>query len=451
MTDSESRIRAFVARWYDLGPWPLGEGAFGRVFPATDLDSGEEVVVKMLREEVLEDPETYSRFLHEIRLGESFRHNHVMPVLASGVTHEGDAWYASPRAQRTLGDAVPLAGMSAVDALMILGQLCAGVEYLHQNRTLHRDLSPGNVMELSGQWVVADFGLSVSEEIARTFRTASSTTRYGTTDFAAPEQLSALRNATTQSDVYAVGKLLQFMLAGFSTPHAPSLTSPARNTILRATAENPASRFETVADLLAAAEMELTAPPFDEASGADRAERYRQLLSKNALPRAEVGRLFLWFASLDPSDEDERRFLLDVIEVLPQSVIRAAFSLDPGAVRAAAAQMVVAVAEEDFQPFSRLDAAANALVRLDHATLDPTIRAAVVRTLASVGAGYDRWHVQDVLVELAAKTDAALVTSTLAGLRESKNTVWVFGSKGVATLRNPLRGWVQKLMADEAP
>lgn len=92
----------------------------------------------------------------------------------------------------------------------IVFQLCNGLEALHEHNIVHRDLTPSNVM-ISDDGIVKiiDFGISRFEK-----DTSSRDTKIlGTEGFAAPEQFG-FKQSTAQTDIYALGVLINFMLTG---------------------------------------------------------------------------------------------------------------------------------------------------------------------------------------------------------------------------------------------
>ena len=137
--------------------------------------------------------------------------------------------------------------------------LCEAVTELHEGMrrpVVHRDLKPENVVVTNaGSVVLIDFG------IARTFREggARDTHRFGTCSYAPPEQFG-FGQTDVRSDVYALGLVLWFCLAG----HVPGpgdrergfaldgVAEPLRKVVARAAAFDPAARYESARELGAA-------------------------------------------------------------------------------------------------------------------------------------------------------------------------------------------------------
>lgn len=100
--------------------------------------------------------------------------------------------------------------VSTQEAFEISKEIIAGLRYLHEKDVVHRDLKPQNVLRCGEKWKLADFGISKSRErfwTARTFR------GYATLGYAPPEQREGIE-AKPSADIYALGKVITFMLTG---------------------------------------------------------------------------------------------------------------------------------------------------------------------------------------------------------------------------------------------
>ena len=120
-----------------------------------------------------------------------------------------------------------------------------GVEYLHRRGVIHNDLKPSNIIITnSGRAKIIDFGLSISEDSVYTG------VRGGSEGFTAPEILNGDAPAEVSSDIYSVGKLLQFMSV------APS------SVISKAINENPYGRYQSIDSLKASLTLRRRLPLF---------------------------------------------------------------------------------------------------------------------------------------------------------------------------------------------
>lgn len=153
----------------------------------------------------------------------------------------------------TLDQVVERCGASAALALDVMGQLCSAVAELHEGfdpPIIHRDIKPANIIVAQGSLTLIDFG------IARTYCEGGSrdTTHFGTRPYAPPEQFG-FAQTDARSDIYALGKMLEFCLTGKVEPalahngEGAQALQPFWSVIQRACALDPAARYGSVREL----------------------------------------------------------------------------------------------------------------------------------------------------------------------------------------------------------
>jgi serine/threonine-protein kinase len=144
-------------------------------------------------------------------------------------------------------------------AIAWMVQTCEILDYLHSQDPplIHRDIKPANLMVRNGndRIVVLDFG--AVKEIG-----SGSGTRIGAEGYCAPEQERG--QPLTQSDLYAVGPTLIFLLTGqnplkffrprgkefcFDVQNIPTITPKIQKVIERVTQPLPGKRFQSAQDL----------------------------------------------------------------------------------------------------------------------------------------------------------------------------------------------------------
>ncbi|MEV0271516.1 serine/threonine-protein kinase [Hamadaea sp. NPDC050747] len=179
----------------------LGGGGFGQIYVATS-DDGQDAVAKFVPKEPGAQRELLFADLTDVR--------NVVPILDSGET--ADSWVlVMPRAERSLREHLDAEGgpMALADVLPILTDLAEALVSMEE-KVVHRDVKPENVLLLEGRWCLADFGISRYAESA----TAPDTRKYALTPaYAAPERWKAERS-TSAADVYAFGVIAYELFAG---------------------------------------------------------------------------------------------------------------------------------------------------------------------------------------------------------------------------------------------
>jgi serine/threonine-protein kinase len=189
----------------------LGEGAAGLVFAATN-EQRERLAIKLLRPELARDAVALARFEREARLAQGLTTTHVVPILelgeSQGLTYLVMPYYPGGSLSLRLRS---LGHLSVREALDLAAQLGKGLDALHSEGVLHRDVKPSNVLlDGEGTAALADFGLA---RAADSTRLTADGQILGTPHYLAPELIEG-REATRRSDVYSLGCVLYECLTG---------------------------------------------------------------------------------------------------------------------------------------------------------------------------------------------------------------------------------------------
>ncbi|MCP4659765.1 MAG: protein kinase, partial [bacterium] len=188
----------------------LGRGGMGEVFRADDLKLEVPVALKFLPAELATDQERLSLLLNEVRVARQISHSHVCRVFDVGEArglHFISMEYIDGEDLATLLRRI--GRLPSEKAVEIARGICDGLEAVHDQGILHRDLKPANLMiDDRGRVRITDFGVAAVAESVR-----GAAVRPGTPAYMAPE-VHAGREASVQSDLYALGLVLYELFTG---------------------------------------------------------------------------------------------------------------------------------------------------------------------------------------------------------------------------------------------
>jgi tetratricopeptide (TPR) repeat protein len=234
----------------------LGNGLLGPTYKGVDASSGKALAVKFIRPELLGDRDTVRELLDEARRAREIEHPHIVHLLGLAEISGRRAVVMEYVDGYDLSKI--LAGnkrLTIKQALDLLNKLSSALGQAHQEKLLHRDLKMTNVLIAKGGTLrLTGIGLG-----------ALRTPKLGKADGYPPPEFLSGQPADERMDVYSLGALLFHGLSGLppDNPEVPS--PPSLKTLLpdvpdaldqlitRCLAEDPASRFQNIVDLAAAA------------------------------------------------------------------------------------------------------------------------------------------------------------------------------------------------------
>ena len=210
----------------------IGRGGVCTVFLAEEPGLGRRVALKVLD---VPDPngELAERLVREARILATLEHPGIAPVHDVGRLSDGRAFYAMKYVAGPRLDAFAASRATVSDRLRVFQRILEAVAFAHDRGILHRDLKPENIIVGPfGEVLVMDWGLAkalepgaaASGEVPsaadrpRALRSGALTSHgavLGTPGYMAPEQARGeVESLDERTDVYALGALLAFLLAG---------------------------------------------------------------------------------------------------------------------------------------------------------------------------------------------------------------------------------------------
>ena len=242
----------------------------GEVFRAHDPVLDRDVAVKRISAGLDADDMVRKRFEREARSAANLNHPNIITVYELGI--EGEQLFMAMELLNgiDLKLAVSQRKMSLEDKLDVTEQICEGLAFAHAHDVVHRDLKPANIHLLPGGKVkIMDFGLARMSGSDMT----STGTVMGTPHYMSPEQVRGAR-ADSRSDVFSLGCVFYELLTGrkpfdAESMHAvlfkvlqeepppvlelaPGLAPVLAQVVDKALAKDPAERFQSAGDMLAA-------------------------------------------------------------------------------------------------------------------------------------------------------------------------------------------------------
>lgn len=247
----------------------LGTGGMASVYLARDLILDRYVAVKVLRTDFRQSPDAMRRFRREALSATQLTHPNIVGVYDVGETN-GMNYIVMEYVQGTdLKEYVAKNGpLHPIEAVRIMMQIVSAIATAHQNRIIHRDIKPQNILiDRNGNAKMTDFGIAIA--LSETSLTQTNTL-LGSVHYLSPEQARG-GMATIRTDIYALGIVLYELLTGkvpFEGESAVSialkhfqeplpriihenLTVPQslENVVLKATAKDPLDRYNNCEEM----------------------------------------------------------------------------------------------------------------------------------------------------------------------------------------------------------
>jgi len=297
------RVRMVLAGEYDVER-ELARGGMGVIFKATEVGLRRSVALKVLPPELGLSVKTAERFKREARMVAELDHPNIIPVYRVGQL--GGVFFIAMKfiEGRSLGLILDTQGALPVPvALQVLRGAARALAYAHERNIVHRDIKGGNILvDHDGRVMVSDFGVALR---ASDVNLTADGTVIGTPPFMSPEQCAGRRTGP-QSDQYSLAVVGFQALAGSVPFHADTIAGvmhhhfftpppdiraarddvpPAlADVLIRALQKDPAARYATTRDMLAA----LEAIPFSETDRRDTEHALRQLVRGTVIPRVST-------------------------------------------------------------------------------------------------------------------------------------------------------------------
>jgi serine/threonine-protein kinase len=273
-----------------LGPYEvvsfLGAGGMGEVYQARDTRLDRTVAIKVLPADAAVHADRLRRFEREARAVSLLSHPHICALYDVG-EHEGSSFLVMEYLEgESLAQRLRAGPMPLDEALRCAMQVAEALQEAHQHGVVHRDLKPANVVLTKNGAKLLDFGVAKLQTVApESIGSGVSTSdgqMIGTVPYMAPEQLEG-GPIDERTDVFGFGLLLYEMVSGrraFEPTSGPRLIAALLKddptplsevqplaprsleaVIERCLARDPARRWSSIAELMAALRRQQRARP----------------------------------------------------------------------------------------------------------------------------------------------------------------------------------------------
>ena len=192
----------------------LGHGTAGTVYLAKQLNIGREVAVKILDEQMAENPIFIRNFNREAKSAAKLNHPNVIQAIDVGETDgihyfvmeyvNGESLFTVLKREKVIEEA---------RVLHVGLQMARALSHANHHNVIHRDIKPANIMLSSdGRAKLCDLGLA--RMAGSPSQTATKSGSAGTPAYMSPEQAKGKSDLDIRTDLFSLGISLYHMVTG---------------------------------------------------------------------------------------------------------------------------------------------------------------------------------------------------------------------------------------------
>lgn len=193
----------------------IGGGGFSEVWLAEDLRSQVKVALKVYSSVQDMDAEGVKMFRKEFSLVCNLNHTNILKPFTFDI-FQGCPYIVLPYCEK--GSAAQYVGKLTENELWdFVGQVAAGLAYIHKHNIIHQDIKPGNVLvNADGQLMITDFGISTGlrKTMRRSVNKTDDSARDGTIAYMSYECLKENPINVIARDIWAFGATLYEFATG---------------------------------------------------------------------------------------------------------------------------------------------------------------------------------------------------------------------------------------------
>ena len=231
----------------------------GAVYKARQKSLDRLVALKIINPGADHDPDFAERFAREAKTLARLKHPNIVGVHDFGQT-EGLFYFVMEYVDgANLRQLIQSRELEPQQALAIVPQICAALQFAHDEGIVHRDVKPENILvDSRGRVKIADYGLAkLLDKSSMNDVTLTGTHQVmGTPRYMAPEQMEGSQDIDHRADIYSLGVVFYELLTGelplgrFDLPSEKAgVDSRLDDVVLRALAKEPQRRYQHASEL----------------------------------------------------------------------------------------------------------------------------------------------------------------------------------------------------------
>lgn len=238
-TDAINYLYGLENRYFGLKR--IGSGGFAEVFRFQENNN--DVAIKILKKEYSEDQGIVSRFKREYEITNAL--SDIDNIINVFDFSEQELSYKMEYLEFTLLKFINQYELEDDEKLFIIQQILEVMQKVHDRKILHRDLSPSNIFINNGKIKIADFGLGKNLS-SHDSHVTQYTHGFGQYYYCSPEQATQLKDATNCSDIFSIGKIINFIM----TKNPNNGNHILKSVVEVATATDPGNRYSDCKTML---------------------------------------------------------------------------------------------------------------------------------------------------------------------------------------------------------
>lgn len=186
----------------------IGHGSFANVYyqPSTNK------VIKQLKDNLTRDRSQVSRFKREFEITKSL--NNIESVIRVYNYNEQKFEYTMEKADFTLSEFIEQNSYIDIkEKYNYVIDIIETINKIHSFGVIHRDISPTNIYLKDNKIKIGDFGIGKNLNQDHSFQTMN-TQGIGQYYYCAPEQHRELKEGSKLSDIFSLGRVINFIMTG---------------------------------------------------------------------------------------------------------------------------------------------------------------------------------------------------------------------------------------------